>query len=527
MKKILILLLACRPLFALDVEINPQKRFQEIEYFAASDAWSTQYIGDYWEDKFKEKIARLLFSQKFDRYGNPEGIGLSLWRVNLGGGSLEGDTAHTSLPWRGARTFLPPDSDAYDWSRCKGLNYFMEKAREYGCGQFLLFSNSPPVRWTKNGKGYASKMETNIAPENIGKFADYLADCAGHFCKEGFDVKYISPINEPQMNWTRDTQEGSPWANSDIKRMFSELDRALSERNLGGVKMLAGECISLEVAFEGFGEWTRRNWESTGLDESEDPQYFLKSFFAPDGKYYIGNLKHIAPQIAAHSYHSHKKNGYMKSVREKMRAEAEKYGLDFHQSEWCHLGFISDYRKLDGFNSDYLPDSMNDMQTALNMAKLIYADIVVGNSKSWSYWVATEIKYGLCALIHVAPHTDSPKRGGTIAPTKLLWALGNYSFFIRPGYCRISLEGADDFDRVVASAYISPDGKKIAAVFVNMGESAEPLKMAVSDGYSPSAVYVTDERRDLAKIVGQSEKIGGAQIFLMPRSVTSVLLERK
>lgn len=80
---------------------------------------------------------------------------------------------------------------------------------------------------------------------------------------------------------------------------------------------------------------------------------------------------------------------------------------------------------------------------------------------------------------------------------------------------------------MVASAYISPDGKKIAAVFVNMGESAEPLKMAVSDGYSPSAVYVTDERRDLAKIVGQSEKIGGAQIFLMPRSVTSVLLERK
>lgn len=61
MKKILILLLACRPLFALDVEINPQKRFQEIEYFAASDAWSTQYIGDYWEDKFKEKIAACFF----------------------------------------------------------------------------------------------------------------------------------------------------------------------------------------------------------------------------------------------------------------------------------------------------------------------------------------------------------------------------------------------------------------------------------------------------------------------------------
>lgn len=75
---------------SIGVEIDPDKKFQKIEYFGASDAWSTQYVGDYWEDFLKEKAARLLFSQKFDGAGNPEGIGLSLWRVNLGGGSLEG-----------------------------------------------------------------------------------------------------------------------------------------------------------------------------------------------------------------------------------------------------------------------------------------------------------------------------------------------------------------------------------------------------------------------------------------------------
>ena len=69
----------------LNVKIDPTKTFQTIEYFGASDAWSTQYIGDYWEDFLKEKTAKLLFSQKFDESGNPEGIGLSLWRVNLGG----------------------------------------------------------------------------------------------------------------------------------------------------------------------------------------------------------------------------------------------------------------------------------------------------------------------------------------------------------------------------------------------------------------------------------------------------------
>ena len=35
----------------------------------------------------KEKSAKWLFSQEMDADGNPEGIGLSMWRVNLGAGS--------------------------------------------------------------------------------------------------------------------------------------------------------------------------------------------------------------------------------------------------------------------------------------------------------------------------------------------------------------------------------------------------------------------------------------------------------
>lgn len=85
----------------IGVEIDPDRKFQKIEYFGASDAWSTQYVGDYWEDFLKEKAARLLFSRKFDEAGNPEGIGLSLWRVNLGGGTLEGDESPIKFPWRG------------------------------------------------------------------------------------------------------------------------------------------------------------------------------------------------------------------------------------------------------------------------------------------------------------------------------------------------------------------------------------------------------------------------------------------
>ncbi len=135
-KKLLAIISATAALgcaFAVNVKIDDGKKFQTIEYFGASDAWATQYIGDFWSDAHREKIARLLFSQKLDKYGNPEGAGLSLWRVNLGGGTFDGNASQIEPEWRAARSFLPENSETPDWSRCTGLRYFMEKARDYGC----------------------------------------------------------------------------------------------------------------------------------------------------------------------------------------------------------------------------------------------------------------------------------------------------------------------------------------------------------------------------------------------------------
>ncbi|MDR1524185.1 MAG: hypothetical protein LBS79_02865 [Tannerella sp.] len=61
-----------------NIEINLEITYQEIDHFAASDAWSGNFVGMYWSVDEKEKIARWLFSQKTDVSGNPEGIGLSL-----------------------------------------------------------------------------------------------------------------------------------------------------------------------------------------------------------------------------------------------------------------------------------------------------------------------------------------------------------------------------------------------------------------------------------------------------------------
>ncbi len=57
-------------------------------YFSASDAWSMQFIG-LWPEEKQNQVADWLFSTENDANGQPKGIGLSLWRFNVGAGSAE------------------------------------------------------------------------------------------------------------------------------------------------------------------------------------------------------------------------------------------------------------------------------------------------------------------------------------------------------------------------------------------------------------------------------------------------------
>jgi len=69
------------------ITVDPQKTFQTMHSFGASDCWSTAMVGKYFPKEKKNKIAEWLFSQAIDAQGNPKGIGLSMWRFNIGAGS--------------------------------------------------------------------------------------------------------------------------------------------------------------------------------------------------------------------------------------------------------------------------------------------------------------------------------------------------------------------------------------------------------------------------------------------------------
>ena len=99
------------------IGFNLSQRYQTIMDFGASDCWTSDYVGRYFSASEKEKAARLLFSQKMDNNGNPEGIGLSVWRVNLGAGSSQqGDGSNISDATRRADCYIKKEtSDVTFW----------------------------------------------------------------------------------------------------------------------------------------------------------------------------------------------------------------------------------------------------------------------------------------------------------------------------------------------------------------------------------------------------------------------------
>lgn len=112
MKKSLLFILFCSLfMFVYSKEntviVFPDEVHQTIHSFGASDCWRTQYIGKNWPLEKRNAIADYLFSTDFDEKGNPRGIGLTLWRFNIGSGSHEvGERGGVASEWRRTECFL-------------------------------------------------------------------------------------------------------------------------------------------------------------------------------------------------------------------------------------------------------------------------------------------------------------------------------------------------------------------------------------------------------------------------------------
>ncbi len=107
------------------VTVSGELRYQMMDNFGASDAWSMEPLGKHWTEENKNRLVDLLFSRE-------KGIGLSAWRFNIGAGSAVTDQDRIPDPWRRTEAFKISEDGEYDWSKQSGQQWFLQAARDRG-----------------------------------------------------------------------------------------------------------------------------------------------------------------------------------------------------------------------------------------------------------------------------------------------------------------------------------------------------------------------------------------------------------
>jgi len=142
---------------------------------------------------------------------------------------------------------------------------------------------------------------------------------------------------------------------------------------------------------------------------------------------------------------------------------------------------------------------------ALDYARCIYAAVSSGGVSGWIYWWTPELMNG----------------GSTTSPPKRLYAMGNFSKFVRPGYVRVGIAGAPSTVQIVP--FMNPSDGTFAIVALNSGSSAQSVSFFVSGAGWPGTVtpYVTSSSADLTAGTAIPVQAGRFSGSLAAQSVTT------
>ena len=454
---------------------------QRVHHFGASDGWSAETIGENWPDADREGIAELLFSQELDANGRPKGIGLSMWRTNIGAGSAnQSDNGFRANSWfRETECPLLPDG-TWDWTQGEGTRWFIRKAKELGVDYLTGWVTSPPYFMTKNGYTFITPGTGgyNLQPDKYDDFAAYLSGYAKYFETQGIGLDYISPINEPQYEWSADpgnaAQEGSRCSNSEAFTLVQAMNQRFEQEGVSA-KIIVPESGDLESLYRFKGQF------GNASDQARE-------FWSASSDNYLGNFNTVAPFIAGHSYWSNSNPNVGVNHRKELLRANQSFGLEFWQTEYSILG--SDYQ------SQGSPSELIDIDYALWAARIIHWDLTLANATGWSWWTSMSraqfadhrFRFG---LTNWYPNSDNrANSGGEYEASKLLWMFGNFSRFIRPGARRVEvtndLFGSEEqeSDNLMVSSYLSESGDEIIIVLINFSqENIEvPILNYGSDG---------------------------------------------
>lgn len=441
------------------IDIDISEEHQTIESFGASGAWWSQDVGG-WTDmendslSKREYIAQLLFDPT-------DGIGLSSYRYNLGAGSTLENSPKIEDPWRRAESFESAPG-VYDWTNDQNSMWFLKQAVDYGIDDIYLFVNSPLTRLTESGAAYgetdaSGKNKINLLPENYQVFADYVLDVTEYFLEDGIPVTHISPINEPQWEWTGG-QEGVHYEPEEVVNILEVFVDEMEKRS---------SLSDVSLSMPELGEWA--NSSTAYFNRLIESEKLMDSIDTWDiHSYWSDNLAKL---------------NFIDWMEEN---EVE---VSLKMTEWTEMVNGRDYT----------------MNSALTLANEIYEDLTTLDVEAWQYWIAVSSYDYRDGLIYVELDDQ------TITPTKRLWTMGNFSKYIKPGYVRVSTSSSNKALDSVSFIGEGDNGEELITVIINQSYFDKFVSLDGLD-YTNQISFITNVDHDL-----EEQEITDNQQILIPR----------
>ncbi len=445
------------------MKIRSDMKYQTVEGFGASSAWTYQALGLIENEEIKDEAIEKLYGDS--------GLALNIFRYNIGGGGAE--LSVYSDPLRGAESFFDADKfkgdysvfankDNYDFTRDKGARELFEKALSKGnIDEVVFFVNSPHYLMTRNGLTHGSKTkENNLKEECYVAFSDYLLVIVDWMydniiCKYNKDIKiYISPVNEPQWDWGGYgiSQEGCHYDPEVLAKFYDVFYTKLQEYN-----QRYGMSFEMDIFESG-------NYKLT--ESGTKMHAYMKALSKYD---YFDEID----TLSAHSYGADTNV----RVRNLMYSflQRDYPGKNINVSEYCVLREGVD----------------KSMDMGMYSAKVIMRDLSTLNAVKWNYWLSVSVYDYEDGIVYWNRKDDS------LSVTKRYYAMGQFSKFIEPGSVRIGIEYGDSlgWNGIESVAFIKPDGR-LALIIIN--DSPRNHKISLHGGYGNVTEIVTDEQRDWA-----------------------------
>jgi O-glycosyl hydrolase len=159
----------------------------------------------------------------------------------------------------------------------------------------------------------------------------------------------------------------------------------------------------------------------------------------------------------------------------------------------------------------------------------MHYDLTVANSSTWYWWLAVSPYDYKDGLVYI----DKNKTNGNLTDSKLLWAMGNFSRFIRPGMGRYNVIRSDNnlnesvYSGLMVSGYAPEDQSQGIFVLVNYSETVNyPVKVKTIDNRIPKSVksYITSAKS--ADNLRFADISNADEVITIPaRSVVTIILD--